>query len=183
MPKTKLDIGATVDFLNKDELSDALARDRERAQTIEHERLAGIKYMRGPRIQGTVYNGTIGGVSVGTGTNTFIGGPPFGPLSGFSWSIRRVGIGGLSNVNGSLPDTVGIYRNNVNSPPLAVVNANQPQITFPTLACVLMPGDSVVIGHVPNQASGNTYGTLTGTYLSVDFDIIEAPTQLLGKLA
>ena len=185
MPKVKLDVGATVDFLNADELHGVLAEHRAAAEAAEYEKLKGVKYIRAPRLQGTVYNGTINGSSTAvTGTlYATLGGPPWGPLMGYSWSIRRIAIGGLANVNGTNPDVVGIYRNTNTSPPMAQLTANSPSVTFPTLGLVVHGGDSIVLGHIPNQVSSNTYGTLASTYIAADFDIIEVPTEMLGKLA
>jgi hypothetical protein len=187
MAKTKLDVGVTVDFLNKDELAQELVKNQARSLAMERERLRGIKYIRAPRIQGTVYNGTIanaGGTMFAAGTlAAILGGPPWGPMQGYSWSIRRIACGGLNNVNGTNPDTIGIYRNTNTAPLMAQVTANAPSVTFPTLGMVVHGGDNVVIGHVPNQVASNTYGTLASTYIQVDFDVIEVPTELLGKLA
>lgn len=187
MPKVKLDVGATVDFLNKDELDDALTEYQKRAAAAEYEKLKGVKYIRAPRIQGTVYNGTIGnagGTLFPTGTlYATLGGPPWGPLQGYSWSIRRIAVGGLANVNGTNPDTIGIFRNTNTAPLIDLITANSPSKTYPTLGLVLHGGDSIVIGHVPNQVASNTSGTLVSTAIAVDFDVIEVPTEMLGKLA
>jgi hypothetical protein len=187
MAKTVLDVGVTVDLLNKDELSAELQKNQARASAMERERLKGIKYIRAPRIQGTVYNGTIGnpgGTTVPAGTlYATLGGPPWGPQQGYSWSIRRIACGGLANVNGTNPDTIGIYRNTNTAPLMAQLTANAPSVTFPTLGLVVHGGDNVIIGHVPNQVASNTYGTLTSTYIQADFDVIEVPTEMLGKLA
>jgi hypothetical protein len=189
MAKVRLDVGATVDFLNKDELADALKSDRLLASAAERERLSGIKYLRGARIQGTVYDGTIGnagGTTFPAGTQYAVLGGTWGPMSGYAWSIRRVAIGGLSNAGSvQIQDTVALYRNNNSAPPLGILTAGNPSITFPTLGCVLLGGDSLVIGHYPNQTGANMYGTLgtACTQLAADFDIIECPQELLGKLA
>jgi hypothetical protein len=182
MAKVKLDIGATVDFLNKDELEDALSKNAAVGEAAEYAKIRGIKYIRAPRVQGTVYNGTIGGSSTTIGTQG-LGGPPWGPQQGYAWSVRRIAVGGLANVGSSNPDVCGIYRNNTSSPPMGVVNANQPMITFPTLGCVLLGGDSLLLGQIPNQITSNTAGTLVATYLQADFDVIEVPSEMLGKLA
>lgn len=186
--KVKLDVGATVDFLDKDEMNDVLADHRAAAEAKEYERLKGIKYIRAPRIQGTVVSGTIGylGGTVFPQTGTLygiIGGPPWGPLQGYSWSVRRIAVGGLANVNGTNPDTVGIYRNTNTSPLIDMVTANTPSKTYPTLGFVLHGGDSIVIGHVGSQVASNNFGTLASSFIAVDFDVIEIPTEMLGKLA
>jgi hypothetical protein len=189
MTKVKLDVGATVDFLDKGELDDALAEHRAAGDAAEYEKLRGVKYIRAPRIQGTVYNGTIGnagGTLYPTGTlYATLGGPPWGPLQGYSWSIRRIAAGGLSLAGTSACDFVGVYRNTNTSPLTAVLSANVPVVTFPTLGLVCHGGDSILIGHVPNQVTSNVYGTLasTTTQIAVDFDVIEVPTEMLGKLA
>jgi len=184
MPKVKLDVGATVDFLNKDELDDALSEYQQKAQAVEYEKLRGIKYIRAPRIQGTVYSGTINGSATGTGTlYATLGSPQWGPTQGYAWSVRRIAVGGLANAGTGVCDIVGIYRNTNTAPLIAQVTANSPMITFPTLGCVLYGGDFLLLGHVPNQVPSNTYGTLVSTYLQADFDVIEVPTEMLAKLA
>lgn len=184
--KVKLDVGAEIDTLTKDELDDTLDKYAKASEARERERLRGVKYIRAPRIQGTVGNGTIGsysGIPSGTGIQATIGGPPWGPQQGYAWSIRRIAVGGLANVNATNSDTVGIYRNDNTSPPIAVINASTPHVTFPTLGAVLFGGDSIVIGHVGSQVASNNFGTLASTYIRADFDCIEVPTELLGKLA
>jgi hypothetical protein len=187
MPKVKLDVGATVDFLNKDELDETLRKHQAQADVMERERMKGIKYIRAPRIQGTVYSGTIGnagGTLFPTGTlYATLGSPQWGPTQGYAWSVRRIAVGGLANVNGTNPDVVGIYRNTNTSPMMCQITANAPMVTFPTLGCLLHGGDFLLLGHVPNQISSNTYGTLVSTYIQADFDVIEVPEEMIGKLA
>jgi len=184
MPKVKLDVGATVDFLNKDELADELDKNQQRAQAMEMERLSGVKYIRAPRIQGTVYSGTINGSATGTGTlYATLGGPQWGPTQGYAWSVRRIAVGGLANAGTGICDIVGIYRNTNTSPLICQLTANTPMIPFPTLGCVLYGGDFLLLGHVPNQVPSNTYGTLVSTYLQADFDVIEVPIEKLAALA
>lgn len=187
MPKVRLDIGSEVDFLNKDELDEVMSKNQARAEAMDKQRLTGIKYIRAPRVQGTVYNGTIGnagGTTFPAGTlYATLGSPQWGPTQGYAWSVRRIAVGGLGNVNGTNPDTVGIYRNTNTSPLICQVTANVPMITFPTLGCLLHGGDFLLLGHVPNQVSSNTYGTLVSTYIQADFDIIEVPEEMIGKLA
>ena len=184
MPKVKLDVGATVDFLNKDELDDALSEYQKKAQAVEYEKLRGIKYIRAPRIQGTVYSGTINGSATGTGTlYATLGSPQWGPTQGYCWSVRRIAVGGLANAGTGVCDIVGLYRNTNTSPLIAQVSANAPMVTFPTLGCVLYGGDYLLIGHVPNQGPSNTYGTLVSAYLQADFDVIEVPSEKLAALA
>lgn len=187
MAKVRLDAGVYIDTLNKDELDDALgAHGEELVKAQERAKLSGIKYIRAPRIQGTVFNGTIGvtGTYVtGTGPQAVIGTGPWGPQQGYAWSVRRVAVGGLANANSTIPDTVGIYRNDNYSPPVCAINASQPMVTFPTLGCVLFGGDKLIIGHIGSQGNGNSYGTLVSAYLQADFDVIEIPAEQLGKLA
>src|SRR5580704_14211138 len=111
MAKVKLDVGSVVDFLTQGELAEELAKNQSRAESEQSSRLAGVKYMRGPRIQGTVYNGTIGGSSTSQGTQG-LGGAPWGPQQGYAWSVRRLAVGGLANCGTPICDFVGIYRNN-----------------------------------------------------------------------
>jgi len=89
----------------------------------------------------------------------------------------------MANAGTGICDIVGIYRNNVNGPPIAQVSANNPAAFFPTLGVVLFGGDSLILGHIPSQVPSNTYGTLVGTFLQADFDVIEVPAEKLGALA
>src|SRR5208282_1230544 len=137
-----------------------------------------------PRVQGTVYSGTIGGASGNpAGTNSSLGGPPWGPAGGYAWSVRRLCVGGLANAGTGICDIVGIYRNNINSPPVAMVSANNPAAFFPTLGLTLLAGDCLLLGHIPSQVNSNTYDTLVGTFLQADFDVIEVPSEKLAALA
>jgi hypothetical protein len=186
MAKTRLDVGAVVDFLTKGELDQSLEQYRAAADVAEQQALVGIKYMRAPRITGTVYGGTIGSIA-GMTASPGLGGYPWGPESGYAWSVMRISVGGLANVNGTgtaYPDTVGIFRNNPAGHPLVTLNANAPYATFGKLNLVFFGGDTMYINQVPNQAVGNTTGTLQATgYLDVTCEVIEVPVAMLGKLA
>jgi len=59
MAKVRLDVGATVDFLNKDELDDSLAKDRAAAAIAVAEQNQGVKYMRLPVLYATPSSGTV----------------------------------------------------------------------------------------------------------------------------
>ena len=118
MPKVKLDVGATVDFLNKDELDDELAKNQARAEAIDRERLSGVKYMR-PR-------GSVGTVGVRDFGVRHPGHHLAGPAEGYAWSVRRIAVGGLAKQRPTRH--VGIYRNTDTVPRCAQVTANSPKV-------------------------------------------------------
>lgn len=163
MAKVKLDVGATVDFLNKDELDQSLLENGDhQSKAIERERIQGVKYLRLPVLVGTVASGT----SV-CGTKDTIA----GPANGYAWSIKRVYVNGLGTA-----DTYGIYRNGTNSPPVWQVTGSVPDVHFGKLDFVLLGGETLVGGGIGTIQTSNTQITMNA-------EAIEVPQQFLGKLA
>ena len=162
MPKVKLDVGATVDFLNKDELADELDKNQQRAEAVDRERLAGVKYLRLPVLVGTVASGT----SV-CGTKDIIA----GPANGYAWAVKRIYVNGLGTA-----DTYGIYRNGTSGFPVWQVTGSVPQVTFGKLDFVLLGGETLVGAGIGTIQTGSTQ-------ISVNAEAIEVPQELLGKLA
>src|SRR5271154_6344338 len=124
MSKVKLDVGATVDFLNKDELDGIMGKYHREAQEIERTKLAGLKYMRLPRLFATPASGTValGEAWDANGTAQLYTDQRLGPSSGYVWSIRRLAVSGLGT--GTSPDLLSIYRNSKNFDPIWQLNGN-----------------------------------------------------------
>lgn len=170
MAKVKLDIGATVDFLNKDELSQELEKNQQRAQAAERESLSGIKYMRLPLMYATPSNGTVRLGEVWPGqpyTDQFAG-----PNQGYVWSIRRLVVTGLGT--GTSPDIMNFYRNGVSGELIWQLNGNSFGETFGRAEMILLPDERLI---------AQSLGSMTSTnQVTVRGDVIQVPSQMLGKL-
>lgn len=170
MAKVKLDVGATVDFLNKDELDDVLSRNRARAEALEREALSGIKYMRLPLMYATPASGTVRLGEAWPGqpyTDQFAG-----PSQGYVWSIRRLVVTGLGT--GTSPDIMNFYRNGVSGELIWQLNGNSFGETFGKAELLLLPDERLVAQSVGSMTSTNQ--------ITVRGDVIQVPSQLMGKL-
>jgi hypothetical protein len=167
MTKVRLDIGATVDFLTKDELDSSLAsRDEEQ----EASRLRGIKYFRLPRLYAVPSGGTV--VLGEPYTGVAYTGPVASPNEGYAWSIRRLACNGLAT--GSVPDMLNIYRNDFSSDPVWQLNGNNFAYTFGKTELILLAGERLI---------AMSAGSMTATgQVSLTADAIEVPALMIGKL-
>jgi len=161
MAVVKLDFQAEVDILNKNELDQSLAAAHKSAF---QSAIAGIKYMRIPRLVGQVSSNAI---QLGAGPIVC------GPASGFAWSIRRLLVNGLTA--GATPDVVNIYRNGIGSDPVWQFNGNSFGGTFGRLELVLLPNESLWVANVGSIAATGQI-TLTG-------EAVEVPAERMGALA
>lgn len=164
MAKVRLDVGAEVDFLNKDEMGDLLSdHARNQATARERERLSGVKYIRAPRMVGSQTSGT---VALGTA-------PPWvGPAQGYAWSVRRISASGLGT--GNSPDILNIYRNGTQFDPVWQLNGNSFAYTFGKGEFVLLAGENIQC---------LSQGSMTSTTpVLFNMDVVEVPSEFLGKL-
>lgn len=171
MPKVKLDIGATVDFLSKDELADELQKYSAHADAREYERLLGVKYMRMPRLYASPSNGTVRlGEPLAGQAYT---GPTAGPNEGYAWSIQLLAAAGLGT---SGPDLLNIYRSGYGGgiQPVWQLNGNNFAYTFGGGKLILLGGEQLIAQSV---------GSMTSTsQISLYGDVVEVPREMLGKL-
>jgi hypothetical protein len=174
MPKVKLDVGATVDFLNKDELDDALRKYREQAVLAEREKISGLKYFRLPRLYATPASGTVvlGEQWSANGTAQTYTDQIMGPNAGYAWSIRRLSVSGLGT--GTSPDQLDIYRNGFHTDAVWQLNGNTFYQTFGKTEMLLLGGEKLIAASV---------GSLVSTsQVILSGDAVEVPQELLGKL-
>lgn len=161
MTLVRFDVGADADILSpaehKTQLDAAFS-----AQERVHR--AGIKHMYLPTLQGTA----VGGVLT-LGQNQ----PVCGPRAGYSWSVMALVVGGLTT--GTSPDVVNFYLDNATGNPWWQLNGNSWGVTFSKLQRVIKGGSSLL---VTNSGTFAATGTIT-----VTGDVIEVPTEMLGKLA
>lgn len=161
MAKFVLDFGAEIDLLSQKELDDSLRAAGDRmAQGL----LEGVKWRRLPRLYGTAAGGVL---TLG------LTAPQAGPEPGYSWSLRRLYVNGLTA--GATPDVVQLFRNGTNSDPLWQISGASPQQTWGRLELVLSGGDNLIV------ASLGTFAA-TGT-ITVSGELIEIPQLMLAKLA
>ncbi len=93
--KTRLELRAEIDVLNKGELDESLAKSSE----WERRAAFGLKHMDIPRMTGTPSGGTLtlGGDQADQ--------PIVGPKSGWTWGVKRVSVDGLAS-----GDEVKLYK-------------------------------------------------------------------------
>lgn len=174
IPKVKLDVGATIDFLNKDELDETLRKYQEQAMLAEREKLSGIKYLRLPRLFATPASGTVvlGEAWSANGTAQIYTDQIMGPNSGYVWSIRRLSVSGLGT--GTSPDILNIYRNGHSSDAVWQFNGNNFAYTFGKTELLLQPGEKLI---------ASSLGSMTSTtQIILSGDAVEVPAQFIGKL-
>lgn len=171
MAMTKLDIGANIDFLNRDELGQELAKYREQADLSEREKMRGLKYVRLPRLYATPASGTVvlGQAWVANGTVQLYTDQVIGPPSGYVMSIRRLACNGLGT-----SDTLNIYRNDKTSDPLWQLSGSVFYTRFGKCEMLLNPGE-MLIGASTASLVATAQVTLTG-------DAVMVPAELIGKL-
>jgi hypothetical protein len=134
----------------------------------EHERARAVKWMRFPRLRGTIAGSAVS-IGVAKGQNV-------GPESGYLWSIRRLTITGLT-ASATAPDIVNFYytdNTGTAGPIWWQLNGN----SFGTewdMGGMMMRG-----GETLNAVNAGAL-TATGT-LIVDWDGWEVPEELAWKL-
>lgn len=161
--KTKLEAGATLDLLSKDELIEGVARGyqnwiSEATRGVVQRRFSG---------QGTI-----------AATNLSIGGAAspgrFGPEPGFVWSVRRLAAAGITLGT----DSLAIYINDANPSSLVMprafdASAGAGARFFDGNQLILVGGDNLLFTGTGLNATGIV--TITGMAL-------ELPVSLLYRL-
>ena len=171
MSKVKLDIGAVVDFVSPDELQQALAEHRQRADAAEQEYIKGLKYIRLPRLYATPSSGTVVLGQAWSGNSAYTD-QVISPNSGYVWSVRRLLVTGLGT--GQTPDVINFYRNDITGPVLWQLNGNSFGQTFGKTEMILLPGDKLVAQSV---------GSMTSTLMvTITGDAVACPVVMIGKL-
>lgn len=166
MAKAKLDFGVEIDLLNQQELHDTLG---DQFANWEYQRLRGTKHMRLPE----TLAGKSGLVTAGTLTLGETTGQHVGPEVGYSWTIMRLVVNGLTS--GSTPDVVNLYRGTPAGIPLWQFNGNNFGYTFGKLEITLNGGETFALASV---------GTFAATgQITLSGELIEVPAELVGKIA
>jgi hypothetical protein len=176
MAKVRLDIGAEVDFLTRDELAGELKKYRAEADAQAQGAMRGIKYLRMPRAYATPVSGTVrlGENFSAAGVPQVYTGPVIGPAEGYVWSVRLLACSGLGT--GASPDILNIYRNGVSGGlmPIWQLNGNSFGYTFGRAEMVLLGGERLIAASVGSMMATGQVG-LYG-------DAIEVPSEMIGKL-
>lgn len=95
MAKVRLELGAELDFLNKDELADAL----HSSGAWEREAAFGLRHQDLPMMAGTPSSGAL---ALGADQP---GGITCGPRAGWYWAVKRISVDGLAS-----GDQVKVYK-------------------------------------------------------------------------
>lgn len=159
--KFKLDFGAEIDLLTKDELAGALDSYGDRRLA---EYALGLKHFDLPVLLGTVpASGDLTLGSTGDPDQTYCG-----PRQGFCWRVARVSVSGISSTQ-----TVNLYKGDVGASRfVSVLSATSPAF-LTSHGLLLKPG-----GHIVIDGSGLT----VGEQITVSGEAIEAPAELIYKL-
>lgn len=159
--KTQLELGATLDTLTREELSQEL---NTVAQTYFQQFGRGIKYLRfGPvavKISGNAFS------LDGTSTSGL------SPREGFSWSILRVTVSGLAT--GATPDLANLYRNQPGGIPVYQFTGNNFVGLFSKFQLVLLPGETLSLA---NSGSIAATGSVT-----ISGDVLEVAAEEMSKI-
>lgn len=163
--------GGRFETLTKPELSDALAAQYDLQQRTQ---LAGVKEFRFPVLQGTAVGGVlnIGGDVLLGAVNPAWSGRQIGPTQGFTWTVLRLAIFGLTA--GVTPDVVNLIRYGGGPDPVWQFNGNNFAYTFTRGSLDLQGGESFQLVSVGAfAATGNIRLTGQG---------ILTPTEMVGKI-
>lgn len=159
--KFKMDFGAEIDVLTKDELDQSLAA----AARVWYERYRGVKLRRIPLLTAVPAGGAVNSA----------GGVACGPEQGYAWTLRELNVEGLTA--GTTPDVVNIYRGSSQRAGTILwqLNGNQFLQTFGRGEKILFPGETLYFASLGTFAATGTI-TLSGT-------VVEVPAERMAELA
>ena len=157
MGKVRLELGAELDLLNKNELRDAL-RDHAESER-QREDAYGVRHQDLPRMYGTVSGAaiTLGGDQPDQ--------PLCGPKAGWYWAVSRISVDGLAS-----GDAVKIYKE---TKFVGWVSYQPGFVTFGIRELVMKPGDFLRVTGTSLTATGQ---------IEVYGEAITAPGPMMAKL-
>lgn len=159
--KTQLELGATLDTLTRDELSQEL---HSVAQTYFQQFGRGIKYLR----FGPVATKIAANAFSLDGTST-IG---LSPREGFAWLVLRITVSGLAT--GATPDLANLYRNQPGGIPIYQFSGNNFVGLFSKFQNVLLPGETLSL---------TNSGTIAATgSVTISGDVLEVAAEEMSKV-
>ena len=158
--KAKLELGAELDMLTKNELDQSLSK----ISSWQRDAAQGLKAFDVPRLFGAV-----SGAAISLGADQPEG-QYLGPKSGFYWKIGRISIDGLAAA-----DEVKLYKGPSGGGGRFVTwIAGQPGVYHPgSCALILKPGDYLSIVGTGLTATGQIVVTGEG---------VSAPGEMMWKL-
>jgi hypothetical protein len=189
MAKVKLELGATLDLLSKDELDESLGH---RINQWEMMRARGDKYMRLPKVTGTAAGGVL---NIGGDVQPFTG--LAAPRPGYAWVIKRLSVSGLTPAG----ETTKTSTNVTTAPPAFTTLANVtglPAATYQVTASAYFTGTVTAAdaNNVQLWLNGTNQGTLlippvangapvpfTATIIAPANSIISLVTPAAGSVA
>lgn len=180
MAEIKLELGAKLDCLNKNELEDVITRKAD----------SWFKYQaKGEKRQAFWLAGQVANAALLIGDSTVATGNPgsgiLGPREGWAWRVERISVTGFA---AATTDYVKVFKGDAGagSPQsdmrfLDTLSINKWAI-YPGRGCILLPGDHIVI------AGGAAYtgAALTspnGTQWTVTGEAIAVPAEKIWMIA
>jgi hypothetical protein len=155
MAKVRLELGAELDLLNKDELSDALAKH----DAWLHDAAFGVRQQDLPRMYGIPSDGSLAlGYDQPDGTYC-------GPRPGWRWAVHRISVDGLAS-----GDQVKIYNQ---TKFVGWVDYQPGFITFGKGQLTLKEGDYLRVTGASLTATGQ---------IEVFGEAVSAPSEMMWKL-
>jgi hypothetical protein len=178
MPQIKLQLGETLDTINKHEMAEVLRKDR--LEEAQRTAARGVKYARlNPPVTGQAAGGVLqmGGDFPNTGPGGTVVQPP-GPRAGYAWAIRSCTVQGLTA--GATPDVVNLYRRSGGRPIWTFTGGPAVLTAAPPYMANFSFGEKVFLeGETPVLVSVGAFAA-TGI-ITFDMDFVETPQELLWK--
>lgn len=166
--KFKLDFGADIELLTRDELGGELRAAEHRWDLLWRTRLAGLRHMPIPVARGT----SDGSGDITLGQTSDPDQPYLGPREGYAWRVVRVSVAILG-----ANDQIALYRGDVGKARFVdLLTGTSPAFTA-SHAVVLHPGDHLVVS--TSQIAGSV---TANTEVVVSGEVVEAPAEMIGKL-
>jgi hypothetical protein len=167
MAKIRLELGAELDVLTKDELDRSLKNHAGELDGLAR----AVKYRRLPPLSGTASGGVLD-IGGDAGAGVTWPGNPVGPAQSWAWEIGLLSVTGLTG--GATPDVVNLYIQGAGSAyQWWQFNGNSFAYTFGGGELVLLAGESLRLASVGTFAATGRV-TLIGSIRS------QTPMQKLG---
>jgi hypothetical protein len=179
MGKVRLELGAELDLLNKDELGKTLDDKVNAWRRYDAQGLKRQAFFSNAQV--TAAGLLIGDSSVPQGTP---GAKVLGPGEGWAWKVVRISVTGFA---AATTDYVKVYKGDVGAgspqsdPRFVDTLTFSKWAVYPGQGCILVPGDHIVIAGGAAY-TGSALASPVGTLWTVTGEAIAAPAEEIWKL-